>query len=173
MKYFLSTVVLAIVLISCASTKETKVSSQSANNTAFKNISKDDSLFAYIRRGACYGTCPTYEMKIYNSGFVELNGTRAIDLIGNYTTHISTEKMLELLKKANDIGYQNMEDVYDNEFITDLPETKTSIVIDGKRKAIRRRVGFPVEILKFEELFDLLLKSEDWTKIDSPEKTEE
>lgn len=163
---------MAIVLISCANTKEIMDNPQNSESSEFKNITKDDSLFAYIKRGACYGKCPTYEIKIYNSGFAELKGTRAIDLIGEYTTTISKDKMLALLDKAKSIGYQNMDEVYDDPMITDLPETKTSIVINGKRKSVRRRVNFPMEILKFEELFDQLLQSENWIKKDTAEKSE-
>ena len=163
---------MAIVLVSCANTKEIMDNSQNSESSEFKNVTKDDSLFAYIKRGACYGKCPTYEIKIYNSGFAELTGTRAVDLIGEYTTTISKDKMIALLEKAKSIGYQNMDDVYDDPMITDLPETKTSIIINGKRKSIRRRVNFPMEILKFEELFDQLLESEKWTKTDAEDKSE-
>jgi len=173
MKYILSSIILAIVLVSCANSKKATDKSQSSKNTTFKNVAEGDSLFAYIRRGACYGSCPIFEIKIYNSGFAELKGTRFVDLIGDYTTTISKEKMLALVEKAKSIGYQNMDDVYDNEMITDIPETNTSIVIDGKRKAIRRRVGFPNEILSFEALFDQLLKTEKWTKIEGSENSEE
>jgi len=172
MKYLFSSIIMAIVLVSCANTKEIMDNSQNSESSEFKNVTKDDSLFAYIKRGACYGKCPTYEIKIYNSGFAELTGTRAVDLIGEYTTTISKDKMIALLEKAKSIGYQNMDDVYDDPMITDLPETKTSIIINGKRKSIRRRVNFPMEILKFEELFDQLLESEKWTKTDAEDKSE-
>ena len=170
MKYILSTFIMAILLISCANTKGLSNDNSSNDNSIFKNVEKDDSLFAYIRRGACFGKCPMFEIKVYNSGFAELKGTGNIDLIGDYTTTISKEKMMALLEKAKSIGYEKMDDVYDNPMISDLPETKTSIVIDGKRKEIRRRVDFPMEILGFEELFDQLLKSEKWTKTETAEK---
>lgn len=172
MKYILSTFIMAILLISCANTKEMNSNNTSNDNSVFKNVAKDDSLFASIRRGACFGSCPTFEIKIYNSGFAELKGTRALDLIGDYTTTISKEQMFALLEKAKSIDYQKMDDVYDNPMITDLPETKTSIVIDGKRKSIRRRVDFPMEIVGFEEMFDKLLMSEKWTKVETTEKSE-
>lgn len=173
MKYILSSLLFSILLISCASTKEGKDNIKSSDKMVFKDVEKGDSLFAYIRRGACYGNCPTYELKIYNSGFAELNGIRAVDLLGVYTTTISKAKMLAFIEKAKSIGYFQMEDAYDNEMITDLPETKTSIVIDGKRKAIRRRYKYPQEILSFEQLFDNLLESEKWTQISAPPELEE
>lgn len=173
MKYILSSILLSIVIISCASTKEGKDTIKTSDKAEFKDIEKGDSLFAYIRRGACYGMCPTYEMKIYNSGFTELNGLRAIDLLGTYTTTISKDKMRALIERAKSIGYFGMDDVYDNEMVTDLPETKTSIVIDGKRKAIRRRYKYPNEILSFEKLFDTFLETEKWTQISAPPELEE
>lgn len=173
MKYLLSSVLFSILIISCASTKEGKATIKTSDNSEFKDIEKGDSLFAYIRRGACYGMCPTYELKIYNSGFAELNGIRAIDLLGVYTTTISKDKMRALIEKAKSIGYFEMDDVYDNEMVTDLPETKTSIVIDGKRKAIRRRYKYPNEILSFEKLFDEFLETEKWTQISAPEVEEQ
>lgn len=173
MKYILSSILFSILIISCASTKEGKDTIKTSDKTEFKDIAKGDSLFAYIRRGACYGMCPTYEIKIYNSGFAELNGIRAIDLLGTYTTTISKDKMHALIEKAKSIGYFEMEDVYDNETVTDLPETKTSIVIDGKRKGIRRRYKFPQEILSFEKMFDEFLDSEKWTQTSPPPAMEE
>lgn len=173
MKYILSFTLFALLLISCANTKKVNNNTSSSENNAFKNMAKDDSLFASIRRGACFGSCPTFEINIYNSGYAELKGTRAVDLIGDYTATISKAKMQALLDMANNIGYQKMDDVYDNPMVTDLPETETSIVINGKRKSVRRRVNFPTEILKLEELFDLLLKSEKWTKVDNPKDSAE
>lgn len=172
MKYILSTLLFSIVLISCATTKESKENLKSNDSSEFKAVSKSDSLFAYIKRGVCYGTCPSYEMKIYNSGFVEMTGIRAVDLIGDYTTTITADQMRAFIEKAESINYFSMEDAYDNEMVTDLPETKTSIVIDGKRKEVRRRYNFPKEIVAFETLFDSLLKSEKWTKIGGVETEE-
>lgn len=173
MKYILSSILFTALLISCASTKEGKDNIKPSDNAEFRDVEKGDSLFAYIRRGACYGNCPTYELKIYNSGFAELNGIRAVELLGEYSTTISKDKMRALIAKAKSIGYFEMEDAYDNDMITDLPETKTSIVIDGKRKAIRRRYKYPQEILSFEKLFDDLLESEKWTQTSPPPATEE
>ncbi|MEJ6583189.1 MAG: DUF6438 domain-containing protein [Crocinitomicaceae bacterium] len=169
MKYILSTLLFSFLLISCASSKEGSHSAASSDNTEFKNLEKGDSLFAYIRRSPCYGTCPTYEMKIYNSGFVELSGGRFIDLLGEHTTTIARAKMRAFIEKATSIGYMKMDDVYDNTNITDLPATSTSIVINDVRKSIRRRVNYPNEILAFEKLFDDLLTSEKWKMISEPE----
>ncbi|MBL4861531.1 MAG: hypothetical protein JKY09_00735 [Crocinitomicaceae bacterium] len=101
-------------------------------------------------------------MYIYTDGTVKLEGIRAIDLIGNYTTHISEAQMQAFRDKAIAIEFMKMEDEYDS-MITDIPSATTSIVIDGVRKQVMRRHGYPKRILQLEVLFDDLLKSQSWT----------
>ena len=161
MKYALSILTLALVVVACANTKELPEENKNAMSE-FKNISEEDSLFASIKRGFCYGTCPVYEMKIYNSGYTTLEGTRNIELIGKYTTTIIGDQMRALLEKAMTIGYMDMEDSYDNSSITDLPESTTSIVVNGKRKQVLKRYGYPKALSEFEKMFDELLTSEEW-----------
>ncbi len=161
MKNILSILTLALLAIACANTKELPKENASAMSE-FKNITEGDSLFASIKRGFCYGTCPVFEIKIYNSGYTTLEGTRNIDLIGNYSTTITADQMRALLEKAMTIGYMDMEDSYDNSMITDLPESTTSIVVNGKRKQVLKRHGFPKSLTEFEKMFDELLVSEEW-----------
>lgn len=121
--------------------------------------------FASIVRTPCYGNCPTYEMKIYTDGFVELRGIRGIDLIGKYTTQISQNQIQNFKIRANRTGFMDMEDSYDG-MITDVPSATTTIVLEGVRKSVYRRYNYPPSILKFEVMFDDLLKSERWTPVE-------
>jgi len=178
MKYFLAIVSLSILLVACNNTKEVAENMSSENGTPathgqppkpgaehqilFEDIAKGDSLFASIKRGYCFGTCPVYEMKIYNSGHVEYTGTHSVDLKGEYVTMLSYEKMKAFIDVATDISYFEMQDEYDNEHVTDLPETTTSLVMGGKRKSVRKRYKYPSSLKAFEGLFDGLLKSEKW-----------
>ena len=161
-------IVFGLLLTACASTRNTGGDNPSATNESaagqsiFKDIAEGDSLFTSIKKGYCYGTCPVYEIHIYNSGHTVLTGTRNIDLLGEHTTQLSEDQMLAFIEKANAISYFDMDDEYDNKNVTDLPSTTTSIVIDGKRKQVRRRYKYPKEILAFEELFSALLESQKW-----------
>jgi len=170
-KHILLFLSISAVLLSCATTKNTTdtntppppvPSAPSEEQAIFQDLAEGDSLFAHIKKGYCFGTCPVYEMKIYNSGLVVLQGTQNIDLLGEQKTRLTTDEMLAFIDKANSIKYFEMEDEYDNKGITDLPETITSIVIDGKRKQVRKRYGYPRELTSFEDLFSALLESHDW-----------
>ena len=136
------------------------------NQAEIVDSTEERSLFASIERGACYGFCPTYTMKIYSNGFVEYTGFRAVDMVGSFTRTITQEEMDAILDKAIEIDFINMKESYDGP-VSDLPGTKTTVVIDDKLKEVYRRYDFPKSILSLEVLFDSLLKSLDWVEVAS------
>ena len=172
-KYILFAIILTSASISCKSSKNvTETSSDnieateaSTTVTTEKEVTLiERTVFATIHRGACYGSCPTYKMTIYSDRSVEYEGIRAVELIGKYTSTISQKEYDQFIETAEFIGYMNLEDVYDGP-ITDIPGTRTSIVIEGVRKEVYRRYQYPKRILKFEELFDNVMKSAKWEKV--------
>ncbi len=181
MKYILLPIAALLFLFSCSTSKEvaensTELTSQEIDKqalflkeTQFHKLTTKDSLFASISKGFCFGTCPVYTMKIYKNGMVTYAGTRNVDLIGDYTTQISYAKMLEFVEQAKMIQYMELNDVYDNVGVTDLPSTTTSIVLNGKTKTVKRRYDYPNSILTYEKLFDELLKSADWKAVNVKE----
>lgn len=162
-------------LLSCVTKKNgaTEEKSNSNNNNVEleqANAGGDDSVqertfFASINRGACYGKCPIYAMRIYSDGFVELTGTRFMEPIGEYTGKISKTQIQSFIDKANEIGFFALEEVYDSP-VTDIPAITTSIVINGKQKTVMRRVGYPERIREFENLFDELLTTVKWQAVE-------
>ena len=172
-KYILFAIILTSASISCKSSKNvTETSSDnieateaSTTVTTEKEVTLiERTVFATIHRGACYGSCPTYKMTIYSDRSVEYEGIRAVELIGKYTSTISQKEYDQFIETAEFIEYMNLEDVYDGP-ITDIPGTRTSIVIEGVRKEVYRRYQYPKRILKFEELFDNMMKSAKWEKV--------
>jgi hypothetical protein len=170
----------SLLLTGCKSQKEVveevatpaEIESDSAPAESFvteepvQDTVKERTFFASINRGACYGSCPTYKMVIYSDGFVELEGFRAVELIGSYTTTITKKEMDDFVKKANEIGFMDLEDKYDG-MITDIPSTTTAIVINGVKKEVYRRYNYPKRILHFETMFDDLMKNQDWIKVET------
>lgn len=118
--------------------------------------------FASIVKSPCFGKCPTYNMTIYSDGFVELNGIRDIDLIGKFTAQLTEAQVQNFRIRANRTGFMDMKDSYDCS-ITDVPSATSTINLNGVTKSVFRRCDFPPSILKFEELFDELLKIKKWT----------
>ncbi len=174
MKYILLPIVSVLFLFACSTQKKSVENAEEVslgdkqskvlfeNETQFSKLSEEDSLFASINKGFCFGTCPVYTINIYKSGYVSYKGSHNVDLEGEYFTVISYDKMLKFIATAKEIEYLNLKDVYDNEGITDLPSTTTSIVLNGKRKTVRRRYDFPKSILVFEKVFSDMLSNENW-----------
>lgn len=139
-----------------------QVNTTSPHQIIFEDVAEGDSLFASIEKTYCFGHCPVYTMKIYNKGYVLYEGKANVNLIGKASTVIGTDEMIPFIDMANEIGYFEMKDNYDNEYITDLPSTTTSIVINRKRKTVRRRVDYPNSIKAFEKLFEDMIEAKGW-----------
>ncbi len=167
--------IITLTIIAGCKPKKNATASENSNNTEvakepeyeFKNISPNDSLFASIVRSPCFGQCPIYSLQIYNGGLVKYKGKNFVKRTGEYVMELDKSKMLTFVNKARAISYMQLNDTYDNKSVTDLPSTTTSIVIDGIRKKVYKRFGAPKELNEFERLFDDLLNSEKWIKVES------
>ena len=125
----------------------------------------EDSLFASIERTPCYGRCPTYSINIYKSGYVIYEGIRFVDRLGTYSTRISDRKIQAIINKANEIGYFELDDVYDSP-VTDLPSTITYLSVNGQKKRIKDRVRGPEKLREYEKYFDGVFEDMEWKKVE-------
>ena len=126
----------------------------------------NDTLFASIEKGVCFGNCSAYKMHIYCEGFVALTALRGNKVNGSFRSCVTPGQMNLLLAKAKEIKFEDMKSVYDNKSVTDLPMVKTSIVLSGKHKEVKRRYKYPRKILELEKMFDNLLDELQWEKIE-------
>ena len=106
-----------LVLFACGSSKK-------GTETKVKEIKKE--LIISLERTPCYGTCPIYKMEIFSDGSAFYHGERFVEKIGNYEFSVSKETLNYILKKADEIGFFELEDKYTAN-ITDLPKTITFI----------------------------------------------
>lgn len=180
MKYYINLSIFALMLLtfSCKTAKEANDASTNVSESAVveESISNEESIepitppsrptyFASINRGACYGTCPIFEMFIYTNGTAILKGVRFIDQIGTFETILTEAEVQRFYDVAEEIDFFNLEDRYDVN-ISDLPSTTTMIRVNGMQKTVYRKGGEPKRLLKFEALFDELLTSKEWRNID-------
>ncbi len=163
-----------IILTACNTKKVTTSTTETVEEVElieedyqFENITLNDSLFASIEKSPCFGQCPVYTMKIYNNGLVKYSGKNFVTRKGNYVMELNRDQMLSFINTANSIKYMEMDDSYDNPNVTDVPSATSSIVIDRKRKQIKRRFGYPKNLIEYEKLFDDLLNSDKWIQIES------
>ncbi|MCH2229576.1 MAG: DUF6438 domain-containing protein [Crocinitomicaceae bacterium] len=177
-RYLISLIAITFIFASCANTQKAAESSSIKETIQNDQVEfseenaklSEDNIFATMKRGYCYGTCPVFELKIYNNGTVTLHAIANLELEGLFSAKLSKEEMAAFAQKAKDIKYMDMEDVYDNAGISDLPSTTTSIVLNGVKKQVVKRYGYPIELKAFEKLFDALIESENWVKTPEPKQ---
>ncbi len=123
-----------------------------------------DSLFVYLERTPCYGECPMYKFKIYNSGYAHYEGKRFVEKLGTYETRLSAAVLNEIKAKVKDINYFGFKDQYPKT-ASDFPSVKTAIIIDGKRKEIMNGTGAPSALREFEKYLDSVKDGAEWKKV--------
>lgn len=129
-------------------------------NRVIKGVA--DSLFFKIERTSCFGRCPTYEISVFESGYVIYHGKRNVDKIGFYESRLSNEQLKLILERAKAIDYFQLNDRYDGN-MTDVPSTITLIQYNDDIKAVIDRVNGPQALKQFQREMDELLLKLDYT----------
>ncbi|MBA3899375.1 MAG: hypothetical protein H0X62_04055 [Bacteroidetes bacterium] len=126
----------------------------------FKRATQSNDVLATLERTPCYGTCPIYKLMILKTGRAVYEGVDHVDKIGRFTTNFSKAEMDAILRKAEEVGYWEMQDEYDSP-ITDFPTTITSVRKGSKAKSIHNRVDGPASLAGFEKFMDEMLSQKE------------
>jgi len=153
----------ALLAISCKSTKKTTSNSVSKNTVETKKQTEPQML-ASIERTACYGRCPMYKATFMDNGEVKYVGKGFVDKIGTYKTLISANEVLEIKNKISGYSYFELDSLYPT-LITDFPSSITEVNLNGKRKKIVNRSSPPPSLKAFEKFLDSLLEGKELEKI--------
>jgi hypothetical protein len=117
-----------------------------------------DSAIITWERGSCYGRCPVYKVIIYKSGYTEYEGKHWVDNIGLFTTHFTRSEVKDMVTKAKEIGFFEMESYY-HSYATDLPSTFYYIKSPQGTKGIMDKRDGPKALKDFGQFLDELLKN--------------
>jgi hypothetical protein len=110
----------------------------------------------------CFGRCPVYKVKVYESGFAVYEGINFSEKLGLYSGNISKEKMERIYQSALEIGFFELEPEYDNSGVSDLPATITMINMNGKKQRIKARYNTPEKLQIFQENLAVTLTENNW-----------
>lgn len=170
-RIFLYSLLICIALFSCKNKEKvaaTEVIEQVEEVNEEEEITElevpgfADSAVAKIQRTACFGRCPIYTLTVYMSGFAIYNGIEWVDQKGKFYTLGDKEKIRKLLKKAEEIGFFEMEDKYDSEYVTDLPSAIVTLRKDDVVKQVVNRYEGPEILIELEMYFDKLYENTEW-----------
>ena len=141
-----------IFIYSCAGSKNTV-----ATNNDFPG-DPADSLVASIYRTPCFGVCPHYRISFYRSGYVIYEGYANVTKKGRYYTTISRDQLVRIGKKAEEIGYFELNDNYKNPHLTDFPTIYSEVHFQGKNKKITHYDADPPKnLVEMENYLDTVV----------------
>jgi hypothetical protein len=154
-------IALSLLLAACSSKKnpvqavEEKVAEAQANQ-----VSTDTML--YYSRGACFGMCPIFDLTVMKDGRAVYLGKNHVDRIGRFQAKVSYTDIEQVLTKAREIGYFELNAVYDNENVHDLPNIRTGIAHNGKLHSVRNRYKGPASLRMLYTELDSLIEKQTW-----------
>ena len=138
--------ILLLLVTSCNSQKE--VVSVPSPPTPSKSELSSKLMVVSFEQTACYGTCPVHKMKIFGQGFATYKGGRNVKQTGDLIGHITPEKLNEILAKAIELNFFELEAEYTAN-ITDLPTTIISINDGTNKHTVRAYANYPDNLKAF------------------------
>lgn len=127
----------------------------------------DSKIVIVLTRGACYGTCPSYDVTVSNEG-IEFNGHSCVGALGKHTASVEESSVQQLAAKFVSADFYSMDDAYEAT-VTDMPFCELSITIDGQKKEVAdyvgRWVGMPEVIHELENEVDALAQTRRWVQV--------
>ncbi len=128
-----------------------------------------------IDRGACFGTCPMYQLVIYEDGTVVFMGIRFVGATGINIGQIEPEEVTALVESITEQGYFELDDEYTDQPVSDLPTVTTSVLGEEGYKEIIHYLGddsAPDALTAIEDSIDAAVNVSQWIEGD-PEATPE
>lgn len=174
MRYFLFIAIFA-ASISCKSQKKAAAEEAKANEAAADTLvmmveqktEPRDSLVISFEKTPCFGHCPVYNVKIYESGFAIYEGRNFVEKMGMYATRFDSAEIEKIYNKALDIGYFDLKNEYNDPLITDLPSTISRIHFGGQDHKIRARFNTPKRLVEFHDNLAVTLLEKNWKPYDN------
>ena len=125
-------------------------------------INDSDSLFFSYEKTPCFGRCPSFKLKIYNSGYSTYDGTNFVDYIGFYKTNFDQTFLDRISLTLDSAGFYDMYDQYDNSNVMDLPSTIIEAKINGVNKKVIGRYNLPQEFKELRKNLDNIFENVEW-----------
>lgn len=123
-----------------------------------KSFVNSDQYDIHIETTPCFGSCPIYKLDIDEKGNVEYNGARFAGIEGTINIQLDQVEMDSLKSVLIDNRFFDLEEVYDQQGISDLPSTIMVVKIKDKSKSkkVVSRVGAPENLQKIQAYLERL-----------------
>jgi hypothetical protein len=155
-KMFPILLVALVMLSACSGSKKNKVG--------------ENSYIYELKRGACFGKCPVFEIKIKEDGTAFLDAKMFNPVNGKLEKKLSKAEFSIVKKLFEEAKLTTLPDEYPT-MVADLPITILTQNINGNVKKVKSNEKMPVSYEKAVEMMETLAKSEGWTLIEKYEDT--
>lgn len=160
--HFALSCLLVLVLSSCHSGKKSQASEAPAAEAESPSY-----VMVAMKRSACFGKCPVYEVRFYTDGTIEYIGKMNVPRIGHFRAHMRPEEVEALRQKIHEVGFWDFSPMYpdDGTIVTDLPTTTITVRVGDMMKEVREKHGAPRALKDFERYLDELLEGRTWEQV--------
>ncbi len=121
-----------------------------------------DSLVISFSKTPCFGRCPVYKVKVYESGFATYEGLNFAEKLGLYSYHFSPEEIEAIYQSAVAIEFFELDAEYNEPMVSDLPSTKTRIHWNGQDHRVRASINIPEKLKIFHSNLAVTLLEKNW-----------
>lgn len=122
----------------------------------------NDTVKYYLYKGMCYGTCPSYELSIYEGGKAVFNGLRYTKREGEFTKYLSPATFSKLEQAFARSKFDTYKAEYESR-IPDLPLIKVGYHNGVENKMVEGREDRPEAIMNLQKMLEDIADSDGWT----------
>ncbi len=144
----------SLFFFSCKTTKEVS------------ELTKED-IKIEMTRGACFGKCPIYTIKVYEGGYTTLDASRFTKAMGKFSKKISKKEYKSLVTAFDAANLYQYPEVFENS-IADLPLVSMIYNGDQGRKIVRGKDERPTTLKELQYMIEKLYNEDNWTLIEAP-----
>jgi hypothetical protein len=163
-KQILSTIILIATVIAIAAMmlyivlEQEKIKNKLYEPTDIQNV------VITLKRSACFGICPTYNLTIYGNGTVIYEGTTNVNMTGIQISNITEDNLRLLISEFKKIDYFSLNETeIAGHVVYDAPMFTTSLTINGKIKTIKHyETAVPKQLTDLENKIDEIVTSSQW-----------
>ena len=163
-KQILSTIILITTVIAIAAMmlyivlEQEKIKNKLYEPTDIQNV------VITLKRSACFGICPTYNITIYGNGTVIYEGTANVNTTGIQISNITEDNLRLLISEFKKIDYFSLNETeIASHVVYDAPMFTTSLTINGKTKTIKHyETAVPKQLTNLENKIDEIVNSSQW-----------
>jgi hypothetical protein len=140
------------------------------NTSDVQTIDRDDTPMLILKRTACYGVCPVYNIHLYCDGTLYYEGKENVKKLGIKTKLIKEGDLLDSEQLLNVKNFARFNSKYSNPTVTDMP----SISLEFKEcngsysKSINYYLGdlnAPENLGSFVKEIEVILQTQEFTGI--------